>query len=288
MRYQFMRFPGGKPKAFTMSYDDGVAQDRRFSDIISKYGLKCTFNLNNIGCQGSRSLSDEEIKEVILGRGHEIAVHGANHRAEGTLRPIQGIKDVLDNRLELEARFGGIVRGMAYPDTGIGNLTAGVDYAQIKNYLQELDIAYARTLGGDNNKFKMPTDWHQWMPTAHHNHPQVLEWLEAFKNIDYSEKEKKMYVARRYPQLFYLWGHSYEFDLNDNWDHLEKICQSIAGQDDIWYATNMEIYAYTKAYESLIYSADGKRIYNPTNQTVWLDIDRVLYTVAPGETIEIE
>ena len=60
MRYQFMRFPGGKPKAFTMSYDDGVVQDRRFSDVISKYGIKCTFNLNNLGCQGNPT-SDEEI-----------------------------------------------------------------------------------------------------------------------------------------------------------------------------------------------------------------------------------
>ena len=190
--------------------------------------------------------------------------------------------------MELEKRFGGIIRGMAYPDSGIGNLTAGVSYEQIKNYLQELDIAYARTLGGDNNKYKMPTDWHQWMPTAHHDNPQVLDWLEEFASLDYSDEVKKKYWTWRYPRLFYLWGHTYEFDRRENWDHLEQICQTIAGKDDIWYATNMEIYEYTKAYQSLIYSADGKRIYNPTVQTVWLDIDRVLYTIAPGQTIEIE
>ena len=35
-RYVFLRFPKGKPKAVTLSYDDGVAYDIKFSDIISK------------------------------------------------------------------------------------------------------------------------------------------------------------------------------------------------------------------------------------------------------------
>ncbi len=46
LRYQFLRFPEGKTRAFTMSYDDGGVQDKRLSDIITPYGLKCTFNLN--------------------------------------------------------------------------------------------------------------------------------------------------------------------------------------------------------------------------------------------------
>ena len=46
MRYQFLRFPGGKSKAFTLSYDDGKPADIKLSEIIAKYGVKCTFNLN--------------------------------------------------------------------------------------------------------------------------------------------------------------------------------------------------------------------------------------------------
>ena len=41
-----MRFPGGKAKAFTMSYDDGVEQDIRLIEIMNRFGLKGTFNLN--------------------------------------------------------------------------------------------------------------------------------------------------------------------------------------------------------------------------------------------------
>ena len=45
MIYHFMRYPGGKPKAVTLSYDDGVIQDIRMAQVLDKYGLKCTFNL---------------------------------------------------------------------------------------------------------------------------------------------------------------------------------------------------------------------------------------------------
>lgn len=37
----------GKKKAVTFSYDDGVVQDIRFVELLNKYELKCTFNLNS-------------------------------------------------------------------------------------------------------------------------------------------------------------------------------------------------------------------------------------------------
>ena len=38
---------GGKMKAITFSYDDGVTQDQRLISLFNKYGLKGTFNLNS-------------------------------------------------------------------------------------------------------------------------------------------------------------------------------------------------------------------------------------------------
>ena len=38
---------GGKNKALTFSYDDGVTQDVRLIEIFNKYGLRATFNLNS-------------------------------------------------------------------------------------------------------------------------------------------------------------------------------------------------------------------------------------------------
>ncbi len=282
MRYCFLRFPEGRAKAVTLSYDDGCVHDIRLADVISRYGMKCTFNLNSNILRGDNNLSTEEIKKHFLAKGHEIAVHGEYHRAEGALRPIEGIREVLNCRTELENRFQMIIRGMAYPDFGITRFENSASYNKIKSYLTELDIAYARTLGGDNKEFGLPMDWHAWMPTAHHSNPDILEYIDEFLKLDTSIN---VYLARRAPKLFYLWGHSYEFDTDGNWELLDEICTKLGGKNDIWYATNIEIYNYVTAYNSLIYSADGKMIYNPTLYTIWIDIDGTQYTIASGETI---
>ena len=225
-----------------------------------------------------------EIEEIFLSRGHEVAVHGAMHRAEGTLRPIEGIRDVLDCRLELESKLGIIVRGMAYPDSGITYFTNNADYESVKAYLKSLDIKYSRTLAGDNDLFALPSDWYAWMPTAHHKNPKIMEYAEEFVNLDLSTKT---YCARRQPRLFYMWGHSYEFERDNNWNLLDEICEKLSGKDDIWYATNGEIYDYVEAYNSLSYSADGTIIYNPTLFEIWFDVDGKLYSIKPGETLKI-
>ena len=286
MKYNFMRFPGGKGKAVTLSYDDARKSDIRFSDMLERYGLKCTFNIHGSSMRTpENNLTYDEMRKYILDRGHEIAVHGFYHRASGTLRPIEGIRDVLENRIELEREFDMIIRGMAYPDSGISSfVNPNYTYEKVKNYLTELDIAYARTLGKDNWAFSLPDDWHAWVPTAHHDNPNVLSWIDTFLSIDLSEKA---YVASRRSRLFYLWGHSFEFDNKNNWDHGEEICKKLGGHDDIWYATNMEIYEYVTAYNSLIYNADNTKVYNPTLKTVWFDIDKKLYEIKPGETINI-
>ena len=287
MKYRFVRFPEGKAKAVTFSYDDGCRQDLRTAQIFDKYGVKGTFNINSAKVAkqtGGWHITQEEIKEYILDKGHEVAVHGQLHKAPGLVRAIDGIKDVLNCRLELEAMFGQIIRGMAYPDSGIRTFVNRTSYEDIRHYLVDLDIAYSRTLGGDNKRFELPTDWLAWMPTAHHNNPNILEWAKEFVAIDMVP----LISGGRSAKLFYVWGHSYEFDRKDNWQHLEQLCETLAGKEDVWYATNMEIYEYVKAYDSLVYSADGCRIYNPSLQTVWFDQDGTLYCVEPGQTLVID
>lgn len=283
MRSVFMRYPGGKAKAVTFSYDDGCVQDKRLAAIFDQYGIKATFNFNSDKIR-KYVYSKEEIKEVFLSKGHEIAVHGASHRANGNLRPIEGIRDVLDCRLELEEKCDCIIRGMAYPDSGIRLMGSLGTYAQIKNYLQELDIAYSRSLGGDNDNFMLPEDFHAWIPSAHHDNPQIMEYIDKFLNLDIS---RKAYHARRVSRLLYIWGHSFEFDKKDNWEHIEEICQKLANNEEVWYATNIEIYDYVQAYKSLRYSANGHMVYNPTLYTIWLDVDCELYRIEPGETLRI-
>ncbi len=287
-RYQFMRFPEGKLKAVTFSYDDGVRQDIRLVEIFDKYGVKGTFNINSLMMGDSEThgrLMPNEVKKYIYDRGHEVATHGANHRAPLKQRPIEVIRDTLDCRLGLEEMMGGaIIRGMAYPDSGIGVYTSGsAHYEEVKQLLSSLDIAYSRTLGGDNDGFAIPEDFYAWMPTAHHNNARIFEFIDKF--LAFSDDIS--YYGDKIPKLFYIWGHSYEFDRNDNWDRMEQICERLSGKEDTWYATNIEIYDYVRAYESLVYSANGSKVYNPTLHTIWFWADMKMYKVEPGETVTV-
>ena len=288
MRYRFLRFPEGKFKAVTLSYDDGLRSDIRFAETVSKYGMKATFNVNYGFIEGAKGngegyLSAQEIKDNIIPLGHEIAIHGYNHRAVGILRPTEIVGEFYECRKSLEREFGGIIRGMAYPDFGIKYLTGGRSYEEIKGILASLGIAYSRNTLTDAS-FSLPTDWHDWRPTVHNTDSNVLELVDSFLAVD----EKKLYVAYRHPKLFYMWGHTTEFNRNDGWELLDKICEKLGNREDVWYATNIEIYNYVKAYEALEFSLDGTVVYNPTVITVWFQVDGKMYSINPGETIEIK
>lgn len=283
MKYNFLRFPGGKEKAVTLSYDDGSKYDLKFLEIINQYGFKCTFNLMGKNVESEKPLSQAAIRENMLAKGHEIAVHGYNHRAQHKIRPIEGIREIVDCRIALERAFGIIVRGMAFPAEVVNPSLEPEKYARIKHYLEDLEVAYARSARPDNDRFELPEDWYNWIPTAHHDNPQIMQYIDKFVNLDLSE----LYITKRTPKLFFMWGHCKEFERKQNWDHLEEICRSLGGRDDIWYATNIEIYDYVQAYRSLRYSADAGIVFNPTLLDVWFDVDGVLYCVKSGETITI-
>ena len=65
----------------------------------------------------------------------------------------------------------------------------------------------------------------------------------------------------------------------ENWERMDRFMEKVAKQDDVWYATNGEIYDYVNAYENLVFSADGKRIYNPSKMPVWVEIDGTCYKI---------
>ena len=70
-------------------------------------------------------LSADEIVEL-HNRGHEIAIHCARHQAPGQIRAIEGIQEVMQNRIDLEKISDGIIRGMAYLNSGVRKLQSGV------------------------------------------------------------------------------------------------------------------------------------------------------------------
>ncbi len=254
-------FPGGKNKCLTMSYDDGVWQDKRLIDIFNRNGIKGTFHLNSamLG-KAERYLKPDEVLNVY--RGHEVSCHTATHPCI-TRCPLPNVaQEVLADRINLEATFGYPVRGMSYP--------FGVHSEAIRTLLPSLGVFYSRVVG-DSFAFDMPTDFLQWKATCHHNH-RLLEMADRFLMPD----------RMIHQQLFYVWGHSYEFDNDGNWDLIEAFCQTVSGKEDTWYATNIEIYDAVQTWERLQFAADNSFVYNPSAASAWIRVNHGNPVEIPG------
>lgn len=272
----FMRFPQGRAKALTLSYDDGVEQDVRLMDIMKKHGLKGTFNLNS-GCyaeegtvypkgQIHRRMSESQVTALYAESGQEVAVHGLTHPWLEQLPEHMQMRELVEDRENLENQFQTIVRGMAYP---FGTFDDGV-----VECVKRAGLVYARTVIS-SHQFEIPSDWLRLEATCHHNDPKLKELTEQFV----TEKPKWR------SWLFYLWGHSYEFEANDNWNVIEEFAEKVGNRSDIWYATNIEIYDYVQAWKRLEFSADGRRVYNPSVTEVWFEKDGRMYSVKPDSSI---
>ena len=124
--------------------------------------------------------------------------------------------------------------------------------------------------------FSVPTDWLRMPATCHHNDNRLFDLAETFVNGQPNGWDT--------PWLFYVWGHAYEFDANNNWDRIETFCERVGGRDDVWYATNMEVYEYVEAYRALHFSVEGKFVRNPSAIPVWFEYAGVTCCVQPGET----
>ena len=248
----FVTFPEGKAKVLTMSYDDGKRQDERLVAIFNKYGIKGTFNLNYGLMDRPERLDLPQVKDLY--EGHEIATHSMTHPTM-TRYPLARLAwEILEDRKGWESVVGYPVRGHAYPN--------GAYNQEIKDLLKSLGIVYARVVPSTEG-FELPTDLLEWQPTCHHNNPRLMELGQTF--IDFKKTQ--------YLKCMYVWGHSYEFDNNDNWNVMEDFCALMSGKEDIWYATNIEIVDYMKAAKELQYSADSSLVYNPSAISVWVCVE---------------
>lgn len=273
----FMRFPGGKVKALTLSYDDGVEQDIRLIDIMQKHGLKGTFNLSSglYASEGTvykegtiqRRMTKKQCLDLYTDSGMEVAVHGYTHPFLEQLPANICTREVLKEREVLENDYDCIVRGMAYP--------YGTTSDEVVEVLKQCGIAYSRTTVS-TEKFAIPTDWLRMPATCHHNNPRLMELARNFVEN----------TSNRGPLLFYVWGHSYEFEGDNNWNVIEEFAEYIGGKEDIWYATNIEVYDYIAAYKQLQFSTDSSKVYNPTAMTLYFEYGGVAYNIAPGQCIQ--
>lgn len=271
----YMLLKDGKRKVLTLSYDDGVVQDIKLIGIMDKYGLKGTFNINSglyfpedtqrEKFYGRMKLS--EAKQLYSNSGHEVAVHAYTHPPLDRLKHEEVICEIIKDRTSIEQEYKTVARGMAYPYGTYSN--------EVMDILKMCGICYSRTTKS-TEQFTLPVNWLELHPTCHHNNHNLMKLAKDFA-------ERPIHNPG-ICQMFYLWGHSYEYDNDNNWNIIEEFAKYIGGREDIWYATNIEIYDYIKAYENLQTSVDNKIIYNPSSIDVWVSVNHEIYCIKGGET----
>lgn len=226
-----------KLKAVTFSYDDGVTQDIRLVELLNKYGLKGTFNLNSellgqkgiLMREGQRishyKIHPEDVKYVY--DGHEVAAHTLTHPNLTALDEAAIIHQVEKDRLNLSELTGYDIVGMAYPCGGVNNDD------RVANIIKEYTgISYCRTIT-NTDSFGKQDNLYRFKPNVYH----IMEF------------ERLMHLGQQFvqlstctPQVLYVWGHSYEMDFRpDYWVKLEEFFKLISNKQDIFYGTNKEV-----------------------------------------------
>ena len=101
----------------------------------------------------------------------------------------------------------------------------------VVDVLKQLGIKICRTT---NNTYRYDVDGDLliYNPTIYYRDPLLKQQLEQFLNLKTNKK-----------QVFCIWGHSYEFEVYNEWDYFESILKMIANKDDIDYLTNGEAFA---------------------------------------------
>ena len=219
----------GKMKAITFSYDDGVEQDIRLIEILDRYHLRGTFNLNpglqsldrtfQKGSVTVRHLPLAQLPEVY--KNHEVAGHTNTHLHLEQLDDARLHEEIHRGQDTLEQLFGRKLLGLAYP--------YGTYNDHVVDALREAGVRYARTTAQTEN-FELPQDLLRMTTTCRHANAHLLDLARQFAA-----------AKPDHPQLFYLWGHSYEFDQFDNWELIEEFCRIVSGREDIFYGTNAEV-----------------------------------------------
>ena len=139
-------------KYFTLSFDDGIEQDKRLVEILRKYNLKATFNINtgllgtsmdlrSLGINADHNAITENDIQNGLYNGFEVSVHTLNHPSLASLKRDDIIKEVKTDSDNIERLTGTRPIGMAYPGGTVDSFNDNVIDIIVKN----TEIRYART-----------------------------------------------------------------------------------------------------------------------------------------------
>ena len=260
-------YPGGKARAMSFSYDDGVLQDVRFVDLLNRYGLKGTFNLNSglmdppfswtHSC--GRTITRLTPREAAgLYDGHEIASHTLTHPYMHNLSWEQVMDQLSRDKANLERMFQRQVSGFAVPFTYYSE--------RIAQCARECGFEYAR-ISEESGGCAPGGDWYHWKGTIFHWSENLEAHVEHFLQTNQE-------LA-----LCQIVGHSYDLDVFQMWERMEAICQSVSKQNDVWPATTFEIVRYLKAMEKAAITQDA--ILNNSSTELWFRVQGTVIVLKP-------
>lgn len=263
MQIEFAYYPGGVRRALTMSFDDGKLADIRLAELFKKYGIKATFHYNSANIGKESYVTADDVRKI--GEYHEVSCHGQTHAFLDKIPASFAVKEILEDKQALEDITGGLVRGLSYP--------YGTYTNEVLTLLPMLGIEYSRTINNTNSCY-LPDNFLEWNPTCHQSHDIDKMWNKLMK-------------FNKHIRLLYIWGHSYEFDRDNTWERMENFCKMAGNNEEVWYATNIEIKDYITAMRGLVFSADQKIVFNPSAQTVWFGVDGAVMSIKGGATIKL-
>lgn len=203
-------------KIFLLSFDDGTIYDKRFVDLLNKYGIPCTFNLNS-GLEAfvwqyedRFPIRRQRLSETVdMYCGHEIASHSLHHHWLNTLTPPQLSREIGEDCEALKALFGLEDIGFAVPFTACGEREIRI----IRKY-----VRYIR-LSAFSDSFALPEDPYHIPIHGLYNEPDIREKIQKFS--------ENMLPS----SLFVMAGHSYEFEVLQHWEYIEELLQYIQSFD---------------------------------------------------------
>ena len=198
-------------KYFLLSFDDGTVHDKKFVQLLNKYGVPCTFNLNSgledfvWDFEGHPVVRQKLSRTVEQYRCHEIASHNLTHPRLEQLPPPRLRREVEEDCAALKSMFGLEEIGFGVPFTVCGEREIRI----IRKYVRYIRLSeYAAS-------FALPADPYHIPIHALYNDPDVREKIAAFAQNNLPDS------------LFVLAGHSYELEFLNHWEYMEELLQYI-------------------------------------------------------------
>jgi peptidoglycan-N-acetylglucosamine deacetylase len=264
-------YPKGKNKAFNITYDDGVLQDKRFIELLDKYNIKGTFNLNSHLMEtefewqhDNGTIIKRLSKDVAtnLYSHHEVASHTLTHPYMYNLSQDQIIKELKTDKENLSLLFNRDICGFALP----------FDYYNdtIKSSVIECGFEYAR-ITQVSHSYLIPDDFYAWTPSIFHTENNLLDFVNEF--LECQDELALCQIA----------GHSYDLDIEQMWDTINSIIEIISNNKDIISMTHLEIVRYIKSMRMSIIT--NKYIENKSNDSLWFEINGNNVEILPKQNI---